>query len=68
MKPEDEMLFNEDMFDHKDEMILSFSTEFDDFTVQYLARVEAAKRDMPVLFHSRIDGALGPLRNNSPQV
>jgi len=59
MKWEDYSLFNEDMFDHTDEMVMLFSV-FDEFAVQYFSRIEAAKRNMPVIFHSRIDGALQP--------
>jgi hypothetical protein len=61
MKPEDEDLFNEDMFDHKDKMVLEFCVSRMSSAVRYFAILEAAKRDMPVLLSSRIDGALQPL-------
>jgi hypothetical protein len=61
MEWKDASLFNEDMFDHKDEMVVSFSY-FNDSTVQYLASIEAAKRSMPVVYSSRIDGGLQPLK------
>jgi len=60
MKLEDALLFNEDMFYHRDEMVLSF-TLFPDPLVRCFAILEAAKRDLPVAFSSRIDGALQPL-------
>jgi hypothetical protein len=60
MKLEDALLFNEDTFDRSDVMVLSFTLSPDPL-VRYFAILEAAKRDMPVAFSSRIDVALQPL-------
>jgi len=60
VKLEDALLFNEDLFDHRAVMVLSF-TLFPDPLARYFEILEAAKRDLPVAFSSRIDGALQPL-------